>query len=345
MRVVTEFTSPHLLSLTNAGSERALKVEVGAAGLDWRPGFQAKGMVAFKAGETVGEFGREALGVPLAFARRLSLFAGKAGTREGAEAVVRGVGGAGMVVHHLGLEKGRLVPVGGGVGEGRLADGVVVGTVIEVGPEDYWTGLHWHGRLLSPDPGGASGMEMPEDAPSRAWLKLEEAVRFFDLRFRAEDVVVELGCAPGGVILALLRRGVSVIGVDPARLAPVVMASAVAEMPRVGEAGATVPWVVHCRKPAALVSKRDLGGRATWFMSDMNQSPAVAITECRRCIGMCPSIRSAVITLKLTDFAEASAQGEWLAAMRAMGFRTVRLQQMAVHHRELALVGLERSEK
>jgi hypothetical protein len=60
---------------------------------------------------------------------------------------------------------------------------------------------------------------------------------------------------------------------------------------------------------------------------------------------MCPSIRSAVITLKLTDFAEASAQGEWLAAMRAMGFRTVRLQQMAVHHRELALVGLERSEK
>jgi len=344
MTVVTEFTSPHLLALTNSGSERALKLEVGAAGLDWRPGFQAKGMVAFKAGETVGEFGREALRVPLAFARRLSLFAGKAGTREGAEAVVRGVGGAAMVVHHLGLEKGRLVGMGGGVGEVRLADGAVVGTVIEVGPEDFWTGVHWHGRLLSPDPGGASGIELPEDAPSRAWLKLEEAVRFFDLRFRAEDVVVELGCAPGGVILALLRRGVSVIGVDPARLAPVVMASAVAEMPRVGEAGG-VPWVVHCRKPAALVSKRDLGGRATWFMSDMNQSPAVAITECRRCIGMCPSIRSAVITLKLTDFAEASAQGEWLAAMRAMGFRTVRLQQMAVHHRELALVGLERSEK
>jgi hypothetical protein len=344
MRVVTEFTSPHLLALTNSGSERALKGEVVAAGLGWRPGFQAKGMVAFKAGDGVGEFGREALRERLAFARRVSLFAGKAGTREGAEEVVRGVGGEGMVVHHLGLEKGRLVGMGGGVGEGRLADGAVVGTVIEVGPEDYWTGLHWHGRLLSPDPGGASGVEMPEDAPSRAWLKLEEAVRFFDLRFRAEDVVVELGCAPGGVILALLRRGVSVIGVDPARLAPVVMASAVAEMPGAG-VGGTVPWVVHCRKPAALVSKRDLGGRATWFMSDMNQSPAVAITECRRCIGMCPSIRSAVITLKLTDFAEASAQGEWLAAMRAMGFRTVRLQQMAVHHRELALVGLERSEK
>ena len=90
MSVVTEFTSPHLLALTNSGSERALKLEVGAAGLDWRPGFQAKGMVAFKAGETVGEFGREALRQPLAFARRWSLFAGKAVTREGAEAMVRG---------------------------------------------------------------------------------------------------------------------------------------------------------------------------------------------------------------------------------------------------------------
>jgi hypothetical protein len=154
-------------------------------------------------------------------------------------------------------------------------------------------------------------------------------------------VVVELGCAPGGVLLALLHRGVSVIGVDPARLAPVVMEHALPEVPAPGRAPHQ-PWAVHCRKPAALVSKRDLAGQATWFMSDMNQSPAVAIKECARFTKMCPSIRSALITLKLTDLAEAAEKPAWLNALRDAGFRTVRLQQLCVHHRELALLGLDR---
>jgi hypothetical protein len=57
---------------------------------------------------------------------------------------------------------------------------------------------------------------------------------------------------------------------------------------------------------------------------------------------MCPSIHAALITLKLTDLGEAAAAGEWLGAMRAIGFRDVRLRQLSVHHRELALLGTGR---
>ncbi len=178
---------------------------------------------------------------------------------------------------------------------------------------------------------------MPERSPSRAWLKLEEAVRFFDLRFTPRDIVVELGCAPGGVVLALLDRGVPVIGVDPAKLAEVVMEHAIPERENVPKGK---PWFYHCQKPAALTAKRDLGKGVTWFMSDMNQSPEVVLKECARFCKMAPDIRGALMTLKLTDTAQVVEKESWFAALRAIGFKTIRLQQLAVHHKELALLAI-----
>ena len=337
-----EFTSEHLFALTNPGSERALKNEVAAAGAGWRPGFQTRGLVTFKCPAPERPFTARDLLTPLAFARRLCLFTGKAPDFASAVLSLTRAGFCADPVdetrlHRLANAEGRLTAVDTRPDASPPRTGTMIGTIIELTAGELWSGVHWHEPLLSPHPGGCSGVALPEDAPSRAWLKLEEASRFFGLRFDSRDVVVELGCAPGGVLLALLRRGVSVIGVDPALLAPIVMTHAV---PAPGDAPR--PWLVHCRKPAALVSKRDLAGRATWFMSDMNQSPAVAIKEAARFIRMCPSIRSALITLKLTDLAEASEKPAWLAAMREMGFGTVRLQQLCVHHRELSLLGLRR---
>jgi 23S rRNA C2498 (ribose-2'-O)-methylase RlmM len=169
-------------------------------------------------------------------------------------------------------------------------------------------------------------------------LKLEEATRFFDLKFTARDIVVELGCAPGGVVLALLNRGVSVIGVDPAKMAAVVVASAIAER---DSAPSGRPWFFHSRKPAALTSKRDLGLGVTWFMSDMNQSPEVVLKECARFYKMAPSIRGVLITLKLTDLLQVTDKSQWFASLTAMGFKSLRLQQLSVHHKEFALLGLK----
>lgn len=326
-------TTLFAFALTNAGAEKALKEEVAASGAGWRPGYQRRGFVMFKAPTDAKPFSFRSLEEAPALTRRLCLSLGKAASRDEAAALVNGV----AVLHHLRLANGRMECVEPHAAAPPDA-GDMVGTIVELGPEEFWAGLHRHAALLSPDPGGSSGILLPEGAPSRAWLKLEEAIRFFGLRFTPRDVVVELGCAPGGVVHALLQRGVSVIGVDPAKLAPVVMTAAVPAVPETSSA----PWVFHCRKPAALVSKRDLGGRATWFMSDMNQSPEVAIKECGRFRKMCPSIRSALITLKLTDLSQIAGKPRWFAALRDMGFRTIRLQQLSVHHRELALLALEK---
>ena len=322
--IATEF----LFALTNPGTEKALKLELDAAGLCWRSSYQRRGFVTFKADVPIS---LKSLEVELGCARRLCLSLGKSTTRE--EAVAR-LGDLG-VIHYAKFHDRKMQGIDQLDPVVRPLAGELIGTVVELGEGEFWSGVHRHRPFLSPDPAGDSGIVMVERSPSRAWLKLEEAVRFFDLKITSQDIVVELGCAPGGVVLALLDRGVSVIGVDPAKMAEVVMKWAISNRED-GLAGG--PWFYHCRKPAALVSKRDLGQGVTWFMSDMNQSPEVVLRECARFCKMAPSIKGVLITLKLTDLAQVTEKVAWFAALREMGFKTVRLQQLAVHHKEFALL-------
>lgn len=325
-RSETEF----IFALTNPGTEKALKLEVETMGLGWRLSYQRRGFVTFK-GEA--PFSLDSLDVEVACARRLCLSLGKSSTRE--EAVARL--GEVSVIHHAKFHDRKMQGVNDGPPSDLPEIGDLIGTVVELGEGEFWSGLHRHAPFLSPDPAGDSGIVMTERSPSRAWLKLEEGARFFGLDFTPEDLVVEVGCAPGGVVLALLDRGVPVIGVDPAKMADVVMASAVSSREE-GLSGR--PWFYHCRKPAALVSKRDLGQGVTWFMSDMNQSPEVVLKECARFCKMAPGIRGALMTLKLTDPAQVAEKAGWFAALREMGFKKIRLQQLAVHHKELALLAM-----
>ncbi len=330
-------TEEFIFALTNPGSEKALKLESETMGLAWRSGYQRRGFVTFKAD---APYTLDSLEQPLACARRLCLSLGKSATHEEARTRIHQAMGdrEAVMIHHARFFDRKMQGVSDGDWFELPRLGQLVGTVVELGPDEFWAGLHRHGQGLSPYPAGDSGMAMPADSPSRAWLKLEEATRFFGLEFNRNDIVVELGCAPGGVVLALLNRGVSVIGVDPAKMAEVVVAAGISAR---DDAPADRPWFYHCRKPAALTSKRDLGQGVTWFMSDMNQSPEVVLNECARFCKMAPSIRGVLITLKLTDLLQVSAKTEWLASLAAMGFKTTRLQQLSVHHKEFALLGLK----
>ncbi len=322
-------------ALTNLGSESALKLEVVAKNLPWQASYQRKGFVTFKVANELGISQRSLLKQSLGCALRLCVSIGRTKSRDEATALVKSnpayVGGP---IHFLRVINGW----GEREAEAALESpglGDCVGTVLQLAENEFWAGLHWHEPFLSPDPGGGSILKMPTDSPSRAWLKLEEAVRFFDLTLSSKDVVVELGCAPGGVVLALLKRGVSVIGVDPAAMADVITEATVMDRP---SASQMRPWFYHCRKPAALVSKRDLGEDVTWFMSDMNQTPEVVLAECARICRMAPSIRSVLITLKLADLSRVAEQAQWHHALVAMGFKSTRLQQFSVHHKEFALL-------
>jgi 23S rRNA (cytidine2498-2'-O)-methyltransferase len=339
----SNYHSDFLFALVNSGAERALKLEVESMKLPWRFSYQKKGFVAFKADPARGQFTFASLAAPVAFARRLCLSIGKADSRVDAEHLIADAcalqPGHTLLVHHARYydHAMRGIPAEAGRPATRPRLGQRIGTVVELGPQEFFAGLHLHNPAVSPDPAGDSGIAMPERSPSRAWLKLEEAIRFFDIRLTKNDIVVEAGCAPGGVALALLERGVSVIGVDPASMAEVIAPYTLENREDVPKGR---PLFYHCRKPAALCGKKDLGHGVTWFMSDMNQSPEVILKECIRFAGMASTIKGALMTLKLTDLAQVVDKEGWFAMLRAAGFSTIRLQSLSVSHRELALLAL-----
>jgi 23S rRNA (cytidine2498-2'-O)-methyltransferase len=324
----------YVFALCNPGSEKALKLEVETTVAGWRPSYQRRGFVTFKPDVPASPNHPPP---ELACARRLCVSLGKSTTREEALATLRSAAPELAAIHHARFHERKMQGLPPATPAAAPTPGDLIGTVVELGPAEFWAGLHRHARFASPDPAGDSGSVMPADSPSRAWLKLEEAVRFFGLEFTPQDIAVELGCAPGGVALALLRRGVSVIGVDPAAMAEVVRAAAIDQREA---APADRPWFFHVRKPAALTAKRDLGQGVTWFMSDMNQAPEIVLKECARFCRMAPTIRGVLITLKVTDLMQIADKRAWLAALADMGFQTRRLQQLSVHHREFALLGL-----
>ncbi|MDC0709405.1 23S rRNA (cytidine(2498)-2'-O)-methyltransferase RlmM [Stigmatella sp. ncwal1] len=75
-------------------------------------------------------------------------------------------------------------------------------------------------EALSLAPGGRRRMRREADAPSRAAMKLEEALDGLPFEPGRGEVCVDLGAAPGGWTQRLVARGARVIAVDPAKLMP-----------------------------------------------------------------------------------------------------------------------------
>ncbi len=68
--------------------------------------------------------------------------------------------------------------------------------------------------------GGRTRMKRTSEAPSRAAMKLDEAIEWYGVSPGKGDLCVDLGSAPGGWTRRLLERGARVWSVDPANLAP-----------------------------------------------------------------------------------------------------------------------------
>jgi len=75
-------------------------------------------------------------------------------------------------------------------------------------------------EALSLAPGGRRRMRRAGESPSRAAMKLEEALDGLAFEPGRGDVCADLGAAPGGWTQRLVARGAKVIAVDPARLMP-----------------------------------------------------------------------------------------------------------------------------
>ncbi|HYF37862.1 MAG TPA: SAM-dependent methyltransferase, partial [Prosthecobacter sp.] len=80
--------------------------------------------------------------------------------------------------------------------------------------EPWFVGTHRQSLWAHPDAGALTRVTLPGEAPSRAWLKMEQALAWAGVGSLAGKVVLELGCAPGGGSYSMLQCGATVIGVD-----------------------------------------------------------------------------------------------------------------------------------
>jgi 23S rRNA (cytidine2498-2'-O)-methyltransferase len=199
-----------------------------------------------------------------------------------------------------------------------------------VQPDEWWIGYHRTRSWASRRPGGLSRLKLPENAVSRAYLKMEEALRWSHLPLQSGDRAAEIGCAPGGSCQALLRRGLLVAGVDPAAVDPVVLAD---------------PHFLHIRKRGADVRRRDFAN-IRWLMTDMNVAPSYTLDTVESIVTHKQvRIRGLLVTLKLVDWKLADSVPEYLARIKSWGFPYVRARQLQHNRQEICVAALRRKPK
>lgn len=208
------------------------------------------------------------------------------------------------------------------------AAGDLVLDCVLVERHEWWLG--WH-RAASPEtrwPGGVPPIAMPARPISRAYLKIVEALEWSELPIAPGDRCVEIGSAPGGSCLALLERGLEVVGIDPAEMDSEVLAH---------------PRFTHVRARAKDV-KRSVFRDCRWLVMDANVAPSYTLDTLDGVLthgGARPE--GLVLTLKLTDPALADKLPALAERLRRYGYRRVRMRQLAFNRREVCAVVTDRT--
>jgi len=298
--------SPFVFALCQPGAEAVVRDELAQHGLS--PSFSATGFVTAKA--------REPLSLAtlprLVFARRLCLSLADVDDGELLAARVR------ARVHHEQAASGE--PRGAPADDGD----VVVTTVVRGRP---FVGVHRQRPGLSRDPCGDAQLVVPERAPSRAWLKFEEAARVFAVPLVEGDTVVEIGCAPGGMTRALLDRGAHVVGIDRNAMDPRILAE-----PRFRHVQTSArhvePSLVRTVAPSPV----------RLLVVDVNLPPRSALSALNAVAGAVRgTLRGALFTLKLGDYRLVAELPQWRSRIERMLRMPTQATQLPSNRQELTV--------
>jgi 23S rRNA (cytidine2498-2'-O)-methyltransferase len=226
------------------------------------------------------------------------------------------------------LAAGGIEVAAGSAEAGQLVFDIVVPHASQ--PDEPWllgTHVHsiWHGTAA----GGVGHVALPEEAPSRAWCKIEEALRWGGLTPGPGQDAVEIGSSPGGATYALLCRGLNVYGVDPGEM----------HARCLNFRGPHSNRFFHLHMPAAEVPKSKLPPRYQWLLLDVNLAPMVAMRYVERFVALAHGgLRGAVLTLKLNDDGVFAALPRILLRLAKLNPKTLRVTQLPSHRSEVVAI-------
>lgn len=336
---------------TNVGSEKFLRRDMQRLHPDWHPAYARPGFVTFKA--VRGESPRPDILIDSIFARSYGI------TLENVS--------PGQIVARTAILLERLqdvLPVRLHVScrdaaaapammvaaelEGQLRDrfsssihpGIspaandMVVDIVVVGESECWLGLHQHHAGHTPFAGGCPRLTMPPEAPSRAYLKMQEALLLTGAPVRAGETVVEIGAAPGGCSYCLLQHGLNVVGIDAARMSDLCVQYS-------GQ-----PCFTHLDCAVSRVVAADLPPVVHWLALDMNARPAVALHALRHIRSLAGGgLQGAFLTLKLNNPGVQEYISTACRKLRGLGLQVVMQRQLASNHHEYFVYCLTRTKR
>lgn len=198
--------------------------------------------------------------------------------------------------------------------------------------EALFMGWHRHDRFRPPFPGGMPRAILPDDAPSRAWLKMEQGLHYAGLGHSeslAGKTALELGCAPGGGSLSLLTHGARVLGVDTGDMDGRVL----------DFADGTSAAFSHFAISAGELRIEDLPRRVDLLASDMNLAPPVALRYIER-LQRRVRARTLLLTLKINDAKMQAQIPAFLERVRKLTPGEVIATQLPSNRKEITILSL-----
>ncbi|MBE2286825.1 MAG: hypothetical protein IAE77_25435 [Prosthecobacter sp.] len=208
--------------------------------------------------------------------------------------------------------------------DGDLILDVIVG---ETEAEPLFAGWHTHQAGLHTEPGGLPRITLPDEVPSRAWLKLEQALawRGWDKLNLRGQTALDLGSAPGGATFSLLSRGMNVIGVDTGEMD--------ARVFRLAETQAAV--FEHWRVAAGKIDLPSLP-QVDLLLCDINLAPNQVLPMIER-IQRHAHVPRLILTLKLNTPALEDQACHFIEAARHIAPAPVFATQLAGNRREICV--------
>jgi len=212
--------------------------------------------------------------------------------------------------------------------EGRKPEpGEWVYDLVWLDEEHLFLGKHRHEDGLDPAPGNQPVIALPANSPSRAYLKIAEAVHRFSPEIRKGLPVLEVGCSPGGATTFMLSQGMTVTGVDPKSMDPQLSKKAGFQFIQ--------------REAKALIKDDVKNLNPEWLVLDMNLAPLEALDEVAHVIrllresqGKKLQLRAGFLTIKLNDWKFASSTPLYLKRIRELGFERLTAIQLCSNRQE-----------
>lgn len=295
--------------LCNPGSESFLKEEIRLIYPELRFAYSTEGFLTFKEIRPLGKTLRPV------FCRHFGSFIMR-GTLEEVEARAREIG-----LPTLFYSKDGEIYRSPKIKFGDLALEII--KVTANGKDQYYLGEFKSSLLTSPWPGGFSAAVLPAAAPSRAYLKVLDGIDYVGASVAAGDHALEIGSSPGGATYALLEKGLSVEGLDPALMNEICL---------------NHPKFYHHHTSIQDFKVYELKNHVQWLFVDMNLPPEGTLREIEKVVEKVkPSLKGAFITLKMTKFELVSRVPMYLTFVKNMGLSVVMATQLPSHKQEFLI--------